>query len=181
MKKFNWRAFECGKIAVNCVTKEDAADFIKQCINRGMKWAGGEPLSLNMRYGHGCTCYGYCPSGLQVSSSQYWAGRRWIVKWIPEQPVQSAQQDTSNYVRLLPVTWAVGHTVSDQLNKVKEELDEAFAARDNVDRYELCEELVDIQVACQTALEMLGCDINKVRAYVNEKNRKRGYLDEKTN
>ncbi len=81
-------------------------------------------------------------------------------------------------VKLIPVLVSDDWTMRNQLEKIKEEVSEAIAAFDNVERYDLCEELVDIQVACETALNMLGCNINNVRDKVNEKNRARGYLDE---
>lgn len=95
---------------------------------------------------------------------------------IHDSPTQPAKQDAEECVKLYPVNIPETATVSDQLNKIKEELDEVFAAFHKVDKSNLCEELVDIQVACETALKMLGCDTNKVRDYVNSKNKKRGYL-----
>ena len=57
--------------------------------------------------------------------------------------------------------------------RIKADLEECNAMRDHV-----AEELVDIQVSCETALMILGFSAEEreaIRAKVDEKNRKRGY------
>lgn len=94
--------------------------------------------------------------------------------------------------RLIPVVVPEKWCMYDQLHKIQKEYDEALleldALEDNSDddvrfaayedKQSLAEELVDIQVACETALSMLGLNQeqrDQVRQRVNQKNALRGY------
>lgn len=90
---------------------------------------------------------------------------------------------------LKPVKTPEGWTINDQLNKLKEELSEVekevlkLAKRkkqSNYLKYELCLEIVDLQTACETMLNMLkvGDDfIHEVKQDVIAKNNKRLYYE----
>lgn len=83
--------------------------------------------------------------------------------------------------KLIPVRVPKGWIIYKQLLKVQEELNEALEAYNLDKTVELLEELVDVQVACETALAVMGADEryrNILRDRVNEKNRTRGYHDD---
>lgn len=94
---------------------------------------------------------------------------------------------------LIPVKVADSHNILDQVNKIDEELEESIEVihsallseqngdcciRDILHKQLIAEELVDVQVACETALAILGFNQeqrDQVRQQVNRKNRLRGY------
>ena len=46
MKDFNWEEFKKGSVEVGCKTEELAKDFLKQCIEHGIKWGRGVDIDL---------------------------------------------------------------------------------------------------------------------------------------
>ena len=87
-----------------------------------------------------------------------------------------------------PVKKSMRVDCDEQLNKIYEELDEVmdalFAYRQEKSDEALRDcamELADVQIACETMLDMLGLDEiarNKIRDIVYRKNKDRGYYDE---
>lgn len=51
---FDWSAFKSGKFAVHCDSKEQSAEFLKECDEQGITWiSGGKATESN----YGDTCY----------------------------------------------------------------------------------------------------------------------------
>lgn len=83
---------------------------------------------------------------------------------------------------LLPAVRFLGQPIKKLYAKVYEELDEAAQAFDDGERLERkVEEIVDIQLACETLLAKYGLNAEQRRAARRKKidfNRKRGYYKE---
>ena len=84
-------------------------------------------------------------------------------------------------VGLKPATKAASRSYSQQLAKIEEEYGEVIEAyTDGEPKERLAEELVDLQVACETMLAIMGYtddDRQRSRKMVTEKNRARGYCE----
>ena len=82
---------------------------------------------------------------------------------------------------LKPATKAASRSYSQQLAKIEEEYGEVIEAyTDGEPKERLAEELVDLQVACETMLAIMGYtddDRQRIRKMVTEKNRARGYCE----
>ena len=82
---------------------------------------------------------------------------------------------------LKPATKAASRSYSQQLAKIEEEYGEVIEAYiDGEPKERLAEELVDLQVACETMLAIMGYtddDRQRIRKMVTEKNRARGYCE----
>ena len=82
---------------------------------------------------------------------------------------------------LKPATKAASRSYSQQLAKIEEEYGEVIEAyTDGEPKERLAEELVDLQVACETMLAIMGYtddDRQRIRKMVTEKNRSRGYCE----
>lgn len=87
---------------------------------------------------------------------------------------------------LIPATKFLDNTPRQQMYHVLSEVNEADNAlwlfcRNDYGKEHLAEELVDLQMSCETMLAILGLDEKQrdaVRARVIEKNRARGYYNE---
>ena len=86
---------------------------------------------------------------------------------------------------LKPATKAASRSYSQQLAKIEEEYGEVIEAyTDGEPKERLAEELVDLQVACETMLAIMGYtddDRQRIRKMVTEKNRARGYCEKRAN
>ena len=82
---------------------------------------------------------------------------------------------------LKPATKAASRSYSQQLAKIEEEYGEVIEAyTDGEPKERLAEELVDLQVACETMMAIMGYtddDRQRIRKMVTEKNRARGYCE----
>lgn len=82
---------------------------------------------------------------------------------------------------LKPATKYAGLSYSQQLAKIEEEYGEVIEAyTDGEPKERLAEELVDLQVACETMLAIMGYsddERQRIRKMVTEKNRARGYCE----
>lgn len=82
---------------------------------------------------------------------------------------------------LKPAMKAASRSYSQQLAKIEEEYREVIEAyTDGEPKERLAEELVDLQVACETMLAIMGYtddDRQRIRKMVTEKNRARGYCE----
>lgn len=82
---------------------------------------------------------------------------------------------------LKPATKVASRSYSQQLAKIEEEYGEVIEAyTDGEPKERLAEELVDLQVACETMLAIMGYtddDRQRIRKMVTEKNRARGYCE----
>ena len=82
---------------------------------------------------------------------------------------------------LKPATKAASRSYSQQLAKIEEEYGEVIEAyTDGEPKERLAEELVDLQVACETMLAIMGYtddDRQRIRKMVTEKNIARGYCE----
>ena len=82
---------------------------------------------------------------------------------------------------LEPATKTASRSYSQQLAKIEEEYGEVIEAyTDGEPKERLAEELVDLQVACETMLAIMGYsddERQRIRKMVTEKNRARGYCE----
>lgn len=82
---------------------------------------------------------------------------------------------------LKPATKVASFSYSQQLAKIEEEYGEVIEAyTDGEPKERLAEEIVDLQVACETMLAIMGYtddDRQRIRKMVTEKNRARGYCE----
>ena len=90
MKNFDWEAFREGReIAVHCNTEEKAKDFLKKCIDNGVKyWYGDELIKQDNDTIWNDCCAGTCYSNtdnIEYENLGWYQGKNYkIVEWIIE-------------------------------------------------------------------------------------------------
>ena len=98
--------FKSGKFVVNCVTKEDATEFINALHESGMRWYGGRTLKGNTDfedYKKGTICYHAFKSyGLQRTYKAYYEkeGIK-VIKYEKEQKEMKYSDLKDNWVVML--------------------------------------------------------------------------------